>query len=120
MGSLPEAVRQHITFLGLTILLARYEDMGAAFDRLVAGEVPARKAKAVKVDTWRLAIAQALVEVMKKAGRPISIDDAKARAASMSASAVAMRKTDVNVVREYNKITKKTSTLQELVADLAA
>ena len=77
-----------------------------AYKRLKAGEYSNRKPAAPKVmDPWRQAIAHAAVEDTKKSDTPMSIEDAKAKAAALPIDEVKKRKTHAGVLKHYHKIT---------------
>jgi hypothetical protein len=106
-GALPEAATRHILAVGFKIVVGGADDMHEAYGRLLAGQITTRKpaAPGPKLNDWRLAIANAMVDATKKLPEPLSLDDAKNRAAALSKDQVRAAKTDTAIVKAYNKLT---------------
>lgn len=108
-AGLSQAAKDHFALAGMWGYLRGQPDVAAAHKRLVEGHVPApRQASAEpKLSDWRQAIAMALVEATKKAPEPLTLDQAKAKAAAISRDNLIKAKTDPVVVKYFNKITGK-------------
>lgn len=110
-AGLAQAAKDHFALAGMWGYLRGQPDVAAAHKKLVEGHVPApRQASAEpKLSDWRQAIALALVEATKKAPEPLTLDQAKAKAAAVSRDNLTKAKTDPVVVKHYNKITGKSA-----------
>lgn len=105
LANLPAASLDHATSIGLILLLGRADNPDVAFEKLERGEFRvAAEPKAPKVNEWRLAIAHALVDATKKSDAPLTLDQAKERAAVLNVQQVGAQKTDLTVIKHYHKI----------------
>ncbi|GAN79818.1 hypothetical protein [Acidocella aminolytica] len=103
-AGLPKASMDYLATLGLWSYLSRAGDMADAMAKLGAGEVPAPKKTELKLTQWRQAVAGAMVEACRKAGKPITHDEARTRAAEMDRGAVESHKRDPLVIKHWHKI----------------
>ncbi len=102
---------RRLALRGLTYLAGSCAKLDTLVESLKAGtygdgRAPASKPKAAP-GPWRDAVAYAIVESAKKAGRPVTLEAAKDRVATFDTAQVRNMKTDPLVVKHYNKITMK-------------
>jgi hypothetical protein len=117
LTKLPPNVVDHLSYIGFSVVVGRSKDRSATYASLVAGNITTRKpAGPKKLSNWRQAIANAFVEATKKTLVPMSIDDAKAKAADLTADQVRNLKTDAVVIKHYNKLTGNVGGLSALLA----
>ena len=116
--SLPEPVREHLYFVGLSTLLMRADDPNTTYDKLDAGDIKVRAAPApAEVDPWREAIALALAGAAKNRGQKLPLAEARFRVASMDDDEVDNYKSSAEVIVHHNKLTgQNTDALSELLA----
>lgn len=106
MSRLPPAALDYVAQLGMTLYLGKAEAPDAAFDKLAAGEFksPKAEAKPKPVNHWRQAIAKAMQDVAKKAGNPLTDEEAATKAAALDVATVNGCKTDPAVVKHWKKL----------------
>lgn len=106
LSRLPPEATLHARSLGVSVILGRQkpEDVVSTFEKMVAGDIPRQREKVLRLDNWRLAIAQAASIATRKTYAPIDLEAAKERAAKLTADQVRVRKTDPAVVKQYNAI----------------
>ena len=116
--SLPESVREHLYFVGLSTILMRADDPNTTYDKMDAGDIKVRAAPApVEVSPWRQALALALVDAAKNCGQKLPLAEARFRVASMDDTEVDNYKSSAGVVVHHNKLTgQNTDSLSELLA----
>lgn len=103
---LPANAQAYALLAGMWTFIRSHEDLDAAYDRLVQGDVPMpREPKGPALSPWRKAIANALVEATKKTDTPLTPEQADARAATLDRVQLAKAKTDPLVVKHYQKLT---------------
>lgn len=106
IATLPQETIVRLAFDGMVARLSRSENELEAYSKILAGDFPAAKASVEKpVNNWRLAIAMARVDAKKKAQTPVTLEEAKAWAVDLDAKVVRAYKTDLTVVKHYNKLT---------------
>ena len=105
IATLDPSIMQRLAYTGLVALLSRADDEVAAYAKVLSGDFATAKAPAEKVmSPWRLAIAMARVDARKKHPEPVTLEQAKAWAADLDNKIVKAYKTDVSVVKHYNKL----------------
>lgn len=105
ISTLPQEIIVRLAFDGMVVRLSRTDDAEAAYAKVLAGEFPSAKAPAVKeVNPWRLAIAAARFDAKKKSAEPVTMDEAKAWASDLDAKVVRAYKTDLTVVKHFNRL----------------
>lgn len=105
IATLPQETILRLAFDGMVARLSRSENELEAYSKILAGEFPSAKAPAVKeVNPWRLAIAAARFDAKKKSAEPVTMDEAKAWASDLDAKVVRAYKTDLTVVKHFNRL----------------
>lgn len=105
IATLPQETIVRLAFDGMVARLSRAENELEAYSKILAGDFPAAKVSTEKpVNNWRIAIAMARVDAKKKSGAPVTLEEAKAWAVDLDAKVVRAYKTDLNVVKHYNKL----------------
>lgn len=106
LATLPQASQDHIMQLGLVLFLGRASSPDETYDALTTGGgwTYRGEAKPRVVSHWKQAVANALADFSKKAGTPLSADDASAKVNAMDRKDFNKLKSDASVVKHWRKL----------------
>lgn len=103
LSDLPASAVFHMALIGLRDVLRN----GADFEKLKAGEtgkVRSAEPKGRPLTAWQKAVAKVTVDVAKKAGDPVTVEEAEKLVRLMPKEHLLVMKRDARVLKHYNAL----------------
>jgi len=107
VDALPEPVKRWATMQGVWTFMRMSDDPDAAFARLQSGNLPKQRTgekKPPKPNTWRLAMAHAMVEKTRKSDSPMTLDAALDRVRATSRADLVKAKLAPLVIKHFHRL----------------